>query len=122
MKPTLPTLLSLFPLLAWGTLESRQGRCNIIGNEDVDCMLYPLAKRVVRTIPPGTGLSVTCQMPGRPSEPYVHQLYNVQRTHSTNHSATLVRAWDYIAQWDCYVSSRFTSHHCEGKFCQVIRL
>jgi len=84
-------------------------------------MMYPLARKVARTIPPGTSLPVTCQMPGRPSEPYVHQLSNIQRAHSTNRSATPARAWDYIAQWDCYVSSRFTSHHCEGKFCKAHR-
>lgn len=72
MKAVLTTLLTLLPLLAQGTesfLESRQGRCKITGNDDVNCMLAPLAGHVVRKIPPGTELPVTCQMPGRPDEP-----------------------------------------------------
>jgi len=90
MKVVLPTLLSLFPLLAWGTkfspdsafgkipqmegaIESRQGRCKITGNQDVECKLAPLVTHVVRTIPPGTNIPVTCQMPGRPDEPYVYE-------------------------------------------------
>ena len=82
MKLALSALLSLLPLLVWGTessrpqitgtLESRQGRCVITGSEDVDCKKYPLALAVARKIPPGTNLPVTCQMPGAPSDPYVH--------------------------------------------------
>jgi hypothetical protein len=127
MKTVQSALLGFLPLLTWGvkgsphsaaakihlrnTSEPR-GACWITGKADVECVQF--AKILVRTVPGGTNLpAVACVAVSEEDDlPYVYQLEFRRRRSAT--TDTTARKWDYIPEWNCWVNSKYTSHHCEG--------